>query len=84
LRAVKTEFGKFGDALANVKKSLDSASHKIGQTESRTRVMMRSLKSVEAMPEDQARDIFAADSGDADRLELEDKDSTDTAPSRDK
>jgi len=46
--------------------------------------MMRSLKSVEAMPEDQARDIFAADSGDADRLELEDKDSTDTAPSRDK
>lgn len=62
LRAVKTEFGKFGDTLTNVKKSLDSASTRIGQTESRTRVMLRSLKSVEAMPEDQARAVFAAES----------------------
>ena len=84
LRAVKTEFGKFGDALANVKKSLDSASHKIGQTESRTRVMLRSLKSVEAMPEDQARAVFAAESGEAERLDLEDIESADTEPSREK
>jgi DNA recombination protein RmuC len=84
LRAVKTEFGKFGDALANVKKSLDSASNKIGQTESRTRVMLRSLKSVEAMPEDQARAVFAAESGEAERLDLEDIESADTEPSRDK
>lgn len=84
LRAVKTEFGKFGDALSNVKKSLDSASNKIGQTESRTRVMLRSLKSVEAMPEDQARAVFAAESGEAERLDLEDIESADTDPSRHK
>ncbi len=54
LRAVKTEFGKFGETLANVKKSLDTASNRIGQTETRTRVMLRSLKNVEAMPDDQA------------------------------
>jgi DNA recombination protein RmuC len=84
LRAVKTEFGKFGDALANVKKSLDSASNKIGQTESRTRVMLRSLKSVEAMPEDQARAVFAAESGEAERLDTEDEPSADTDASHDK
>ena len=50
LRAVKTEFGKFGESLASVKKSLESASSRIGQTEVRTRVMLRNLKSVEALP----------------------------------
>jgi DNA recombination protein RmuC len=52
LRAVKTEFGRFGEALAGVKKTLDTASSKIGQTEVRTRAMLRSLKAVEALPED--------------------------------
>ena len=84
LRAVKTEFGKFGDALANVKKSLDSASNKIGQTESRTRVMLRSLKSVEAMPEDQARAVFALESGEAEPLDTEDTQSADTGSAQDK
>ncbi len=51
LRAVKTEFGRFGESLASVKKSLDSASSKIGQTEVRTRAMLRNLKSVEALPD---------------------------------
>ncbi|WP_338881633.1 DNA recombination protein RmuC [Achromobacter veterisilvae] len=55
LRAVKTEFGKFGDALASVKKTLDTASNKIGQTEVRTRVMLRNLKDVEALPDADAR-----------------------------
>ena len=71
LRAVKTEFGKFGDTLSHVKKSLEAASSKIGQTESRTRVMLRSLKNVEAMPEDQAQSVFAAETADAQRLEGE-------------
>jgi DNA recombination protein RmuC len=52
LRAVKTEFGRFGDALAAVKRTLESASTKIGQTETRTRAMLRSLKTVEALPGD--------------------------------
>jgi DNA recombination protein RmuC len=51
LRAVKTEFGRFGEALAGVKRTLDTASSKIGQTEVRTRAMLRSLKGVEALPE---------------------------------
>jgi DNA recombination protein RmuC len=58
LRAVKTEFNRFGDTLAAVKKSLDSASNKIGQTETRTRAMLRSLKNVEALPDDQARALL--------------------------
>jgi DNA recombination protein RmuC len=66
LRAVKTEFGKFGDTLANVKKSLDTASSRIGQTESRTRMMLRSLKNVEAMPEEQAKALFAPEVAETD------------------
>jgi DNA recombination protein RmuC len=84
LRAVKTEFGKFGDALANVKKSLDSASNKIGQTESRTRVMLRSLKSVEALPEDQARAVFGSETRETEHLDTEDAESAETDTSQDK
>ncbi|MEI2417719.1 DNA recombination protein RmuC [Orrella sp. JC864] len=58
LRAVKTEFGKFGEALASVKRSLDSASNRIVDTERRTRVMLSSLKSVEALPDEQARGLL--------------------------
>jgi len=58
LRAVKTEFNKFGDTLIAVKKSLDSASNKIGQTETRTRAMLRSLKNVEVLPDDEARALL--------------------------
>ncbi|SAI68020.1 lipoprotein [Bordetella ansorpii] len=54
LRAVKTEFGKFGASLASVRKTLDSASSKIGQTEVRTRAMLRNLRDVEEMPEAEA------------------------------
>ena len=60
LRAVKTEFGKFGEALASVKKTLDTASNKIGQTEVRTRAMLRNLKSVEALPEAEALRLLGA------------------------
>ena len=51
LRAVKTEFGKFGESLAGVKKALETASTKLGSTETRTRVMLRNLKTVEALPD---------------------------------
>jgi DNA recombination protein RmuC len=51
LGAVKTEFGKFGEVLARTKKKLEEASTTIDQAETRTRVMTRRLKSVEAMPE---------------------------------
>jgi len=63
LRAVKTEFGKFGDSLATVKKSLDSASSKIGQTEVRTRAMLRSLREVEALPGADADRLLGGEGG---------------------
>ncbi|MFU1914295.1 DNA recombination protein RmuC [Bordetella avium] len=59
LRAVKTEFNKFGDSLSSVKKSLDNVSSKIGQTETRTRVMLRNLKAVEALSGDEAERLLA-------------------------
>jgi DNA recombination protein RmuC len=55
LGAVKTEFAKFGDALAKTKKKLDEASSSIDQAERRTRVMARGLRAVEALPEARTR-----------------------------
>jgi DNA recombination protein RmuC len=52
LGAVKNEFGKFGDVLAKTKKKLDEASNTIGQAETRTRAMTRTLKNVEALPDE--------------------------------
>lgn len=57
LGAVKTEFGKFGEALAHTKKKLDEASNSIARAETRTRQLSRRLKDVEALP-----------AGDAERL----------------
>ncbi len=51
LGAVKTEFAKFGDVLAKTRKKLDEASNTISAVETRTRVMGRALKGVEALPE---------------------------------
>jgi DNA recombination protein RmuC len=51
LGAVKTEFGKFGEVLARTKKKLDEASSTIDAAQTRTNVMTRKLKSVEALSE---------------------------------
>jgi DNA recombination protein RmuC len=51
LGAVKTEFAKFGDVLAKTKKKLDEASNTIEQAQTRSNVMTRRLKAVEALPE---------------------------------
>ena len=50
LGAVKTEFGRFGDVLAKVKKQLATASNTIESTERRTRAMARTLRKVEQLP----------------------------------
>jgi len=50
LGAVKTEFGRFGEALAHTKKKLDEASNSISKAETRTRQLSRKLKDVEALP----------------------------------
>ncbi|AGF46748.1 DNA recombination protein RmuC [Candidatus Kinetoplastibacterium desouzaii TCC079E] len=59
LRAVKTEFSKFGESLASVKKTLENASNKLGQTEVRSRVMLRNLKSLEFLPEEKLSDVLS-------------------------
>ncbi len=50
LSGVKTEFGKFGDALAKTKKKLQEASNTIDKAEVRTRVIERQLRKVQQAP----------------------------------
>ena len=63
LGAVKTEFGRFGDVLAKTRKKLEEASNTISSVETRTRVMGRALKQVEAMPEAQTQAILPGEAG---------------------
>ncbi len=58
LGAVKTEFGKFGAALANTRKKLQEASKTIDDAEVRTRAMERSLRKVEALPDPRAQGML--------------------------
>ncbi len=58
LGAVKTEFGKFGAVLARTRKKLDEASSTIGEAETRTRVMGRALKDVEALPAERTAELL--------------------------
>jgi len=60
LGAVKTEFGKFGEALAHTRKKLDEASNSIGKAETRTRQLSRKLKEVEALPVAEAEVLIGA------------------------
>ena len=50
LEKAKTEFGKFGNVLDNVKSKLDLASKQIEQTGVRTRAIERSLRDIETLP----------------------------------
>ncbi len=59
LGAVKSEFSKFGEVLAKVKKQLNTASRTIDQTEVRTRAMERKLRSVEQLPAAETATMFA-------------------------
>jgi DNA recombination protein RmuC len=61
---VKTEFGKFGDVLATLKRQLATASETIEKAETRTRVMDRRLKTVEALPADEAAKLLPPERSD--------------------
>ena len=50
LATVKTEFGKFGDALAAVKEKIDQASRKIEDVDVRSRAITKKLRDVEELP----------------------------------
>jgi DNA recombination protein RmuC len=58
LGAVKTEFGKFGDVLARTRKKLEEATHTIDAAQTRTSVMTRKLKAVEALPEQRTLELL--------------------------
>ena len=65
LGAVKTEFGKFGEVLARTKKKLDEASSTIDLAQTRTNVMTRKLKSVEALSETRAQLLLPSAQGES-------------------
>ena len=58
LGAVKSEFGKFGEALAHTRKKLDEASNSISKAETRTRQLSRKLNDVEALPASDAEKLI--------------------------
>ncbi|MDR3149429.1 MAG: DNA recombination protein RmuC [Oscillospiraceae bacterium] len=51
LGAVKTEFGKFGNVMDKIKKSIDEAAKQIDTVGTRSRQIERKLRTVEALPE---------------------------------
>ncbi len=67
LSAVKTEFGKFGDVLARVKNQTQTVLNTLDQAQTRSNVMHRALRQVEALPEAQAQALLppAAEGDDA-------------------
>lgn len=72
LGAVKTEFAKFGGMLQKVQKNLQNAGEQLEEVMGkRTRAIERRLRDVEALPEDEARDIFPASRNELPREEDE-------------
>ena len=63
LGAVKTEFGKFGDVLAKVKTQTQTVLNTLDAAETRSRAMGRALKTVEALPQEQASALLPFDAG---------------------
>ena len=61
LATVRTEFQKFGETLAKVKKQLDTAAKSIDSTQVRTRAMDKALKAVEVLPSDQSNQLLGED-----------------------
>lgn len=58
LGAVKTEFGKFGDVLAKVRNQTQTVLNTLDQAQTRTNVMNRALRQVDALPEDQTQELL--------------------------
>ena len=58
LGAVKTEFGKFGGMLDKVKSQTQTVLNTLDQAQTRTNMMNRALKKVEALPDDEAQALL--------------------------
>ena len=63
LGAVKTEFGKFGDVLAKVKEQTQTVLNTLDKAQTRSNVMHRALRQVEALPDAQAHALIGSDAG---------------------
>jgi DNA recombination protein RmuC len=70
LGAVKTEFASFSAVLAKTRKKLDEAANTIDLAQTRSNVMARRLKSVEAVPEARARSLLPDLVDDDDEIEV--------------
>lgn len=64
LGAVKTEFGKFGDVLARVKNQTQTVLNTLDAAQTRTNVMNRALKKVEALPDGESQALLPGLEGD--------------------
>jgi DNA recombination protein RmuC len=51
LAGVKTEFGKFGEALSSVKEKLEQAARKMEDVDVRSRAISKKLRDVEGLPD---------------------------------
>jgi DNA recombination protein RmuC len=70
LGAIKTEFGKFGDAVSKVQKNLESASSNLSTVSDRARQMEKKLGKVSALPSEEAMQLLpSADEIDGDQDE---------------
>lgn len=58
LGAVKTEFGKFGDVLAKVRNQTQTVLNTLDQAQTRSNVMHRALRQVDALPDEQAQHLL--------------------------
>ena len=65
LGAVKTEFGKFGEFVAKVRSQAEGVVKTLDTAQTRTNMMNRALKRVEALPETDAQRVLPA-SGETD------------------
>ena len=58
LGAVKTEFGKFGDVLGRLRTQTQTVLNTLDSAQTRSNVMNRALKKVEALPEDESQALL--------------------------
>ncbi|WP_414709553.1 DNA recombination protein RmuC [Ramlibacter sp.] len=65
LGAVKTEFDRYGEWVARIKEQVQKAADTVDKADTRTKMMRRALKNVEALPDGQAQALLPlADNGD--------------------
>jgi DNA recombination protein RmuC len=74
LGAVKTEFGNFGVVLDKVHKKLGEAQSAVEAANVRKRAVVKTLRDVEALPDDAVKDVLALTSIDPEELADDDDD----------